>query len=344
MLLNKDIFRKNKKALTVVLSIIAISLGILLGYFIGDYTRSAKVKEYVNSINSIREKSDGNLTNPLVGSISAPSTDIGVYSNIKKSIDSYLEKEIKNGELEDFSFYFKDINTPFWFGINENTSFVPASLYKLPIAIAVYKQAEAEGATFLRKTVIYTREIDALNKMNPRNESTRLSVGSGYSVEALVNIMLKESDNGAKNLLFNTLNQKYIIDLFSLLNIGIQNDGEYVVSSMNYASFLRVLYNASYLSSQHSENILGALVLSDFKAGLITGVPRNIQVAHKYGTYLVEENNVTYSALHDCGIVYHAENPYVICIMTKGKNIDYLYSIIGKVSKMVYEAQDSNNR
>jgi beta-lactamase class A len=277
----------------------------------------------------------------LIGSFSAPSTDIGIYSDAKKKVSDYLVKEVKKGELEDFSFYFKDLNTPFWFGINEQANFIPASLYKLPIAIATYKQAEVEGEAYLHKLVVYTQEIDAFNKRNPGNETTRLSVGSSYSIEDLVHLMLKESDNGAKNLLISSINQKYIIDLFVLLNINIQNEQGYVISSRNYANFLRILYNASYINSQHSARILAMLVQSDFKDGLVAGVPRHIQVAHKFGTYAIQENGTKYSVLHDCGIVYHEENPYTVCLMTRGENIDYLYSIIGNVSKILYETQDS---
>jgi hypothetical protein len=201
-----------------------------------------------------------------------------------------------------------------------------------------------EGLSFLQSTVIYTKEIDEINKNVSGNEATRLVVGNAYRVEDLIVIMLKESDNGAKNLLISVLNNKYIIDLFTLLNISIKNEHGYVISSRNYAHFLRVLYNASYINTEHSEHVLSLLVISNFKDGLVAGVPRNIEVSHKFGTYAVTENGVSYAVLHDCGIVYHSENPYVICFMTKGKNIDYLYSIIANVSRMVYEAQNSGDR
>jgi len=341
MPLNKEILRKNKQSLIVLLSLITLSFGIFLGYFIGEYVQKEKIKKYADSIKNIREETDNKFINPLIGSFASPSTDIGIYSEARKKVSTYFSKELKNGELEDFSFYFKDLNTPFWFGINEQKNFIPASLYKLPIAIAAYKQAEVEGETFLRKTVIYTQEVDAFNDKNPANETTQLTIGNTYSIEDLVSLTLKESDNGAKNLLINSIDQKYIIDLFALLKIDIQNENGYVISSRNYAHFLRILYNASYLSSQHSERVLSMLVLSDFKEGLIAGVPRYIQVAHKFGTYAIQENGITYSVLHDCGIVYHEENPYTVCIMTKGKNISYLRSIIGNVSRIVYETQDS---
>lgn len=341
MLLNKDTFIKNKHTIAVVLSLVTLILGVLLGYFTGEHVQKEKIRKYADSIKNIREETGNKYINPLIGSFSAPSTDIGIYSDAKKKVSDYLVKEVKKGELEDFSFYFKDLNTPFWFGINEQANFIPASLYKLPIAIATYKQAEVEGEAYLHKLVVYTQEIDAFNKRNPGNETTRLSVGSSYSIEDLVHLMLKESDNGAKNLLISSINQKYIIDLFVLLNINIQNEQGYVISSRNYANFLRILYNASYINSQHSARILAMLVQSDFKDGLVAGVPRHIQVAHKFGTYAIQENGTKYSVLHDCGIVYHEENPYTVCLMTRGENIDYLYSIIGNVSKILYETQDS---
>lgn len=339
---------KFKKNIKIIIGIGFLLIGILflfLGILIGDYLQSKKFRNYANSIKNIRESSTENkFISPLIGSVSDPSTDIGIYIDIKERVSTYLNTEEKNGELSDFSFYFKDINTPFWFGVNEQANFVPASLYKLPIAIAVYKQSEIERNDFLKKTIVYSEDIDSINRKISGNDETRLIVGNAYSVEDLTKIMLKESDNGAKNLLVSVLDKKYIVDLFSLLDIALQNDQGYIISSRNYAHFLRVLYNASYLDVDHSEYLLSLLVSSDFKDGLVAGVPRNVQVAHKYGTYTIEEGGVTYSVLHDCGIVYHTENPYILCFMTKGKNIKYLFSIISNVSKMVYEEQDSGNR
>jgi hypothetical protein len=80
---------------------------------------------------------------------------------------------------------------------------------------------------------------------------------------------------------------------------------------------------------------------------LVAGVPQNVPIAHKYGTYEFEENvngrKVLAEQLHDCGIVYHVEKPYVFCFMTKGKDVETLYRIISHVSKLVYDYQEKSD-
>lgn len=335
----------NKRHILLLGIAATASISTFLGILIGNHQQEKNFIKYAESIRNVRENTDNKFVSPLIGSTSAPATDIGIYTDIKDQVATYLKKEEDKGELEDFSFYFKDLNTPFWFGVNEQASFTPASLYKLPIAIATYKQSEMEGGgAFLKKSVIYTQDIDTINKSISGNDGTRLVVGNSYVVEDLIKIMLKESDNGAKNLLISVLDKKYITELFSLLDISMQNNQGYDVSSRNYALFLRVLYNASYLYVAHSEYLLSLLTTSDFKEGLIAGVPGDVQVAHKFGTYTTTERGETYTVLHDCGIVYHTDRPYIICFMTKGKSIKYLFSIITEVSRMVFDEQNKDEQ
>ena len=48
--------------------------------------------------------------------------------------------------------------------------------------------------------------------------------------------------------------------------------------------------------------------------------------------------------LHDCGIVYHPQNPYIICIMTKGGDINSEKLQIQKISKAVYNGVSEFSR
>jgi hypothetical protein len=45
--------------------------------------------------------------------------------------------------------------------------------------------------------------------------------------------------------------------------------------------------------------------------------------------------------LHDCGIVYHPEASYILCVMTSGKDFEEQKSAIAQVSRVVYEAVSS---
>jgi beta-lactamase class A len=297
------------------------------------------------SFKNIRENSDKyDFINPLIGGISAPATDVGIFSDIKADIESYLNTEKKEGNLYDYSFYFRDMDSGLWFGSNEGTNFSPASLFKLPIAIAVYKEGE-DDPSFLKKVVTYTSDISKINAQVKENAESTLVVGKPYSIEDLVTIMLDASDNGAKNLLLVSMDRKYLSQLFSVMSlVNPETTKGYTISSRGYALFLRILYGSSYLNEEHSELLLKSLSKSDFKDGIVAGLPSSIPVAHKFGVYDVTDfvggNLGTVQQLHDCGVIYYPAHPYILCFMTRGNNLKSLYNIVSHVSKMVYTYQD----
>jgi len=102
---------------------------------------------------------------------------------------------------------------------------------------------------------------------------------------------------------------------------------------------LRILYNSSYLNFEMSNKALMLLTQTDFPNGLVAGVPDSVVVAHKFG----EQKNGDEQQLHDCGIVYYQENPYILCVMTKGYEIPELASIIKEISQQVYNEVKQRN-
>lgn len=341
-----ETFLKYKHAPLVLFAFVCFIF--FTGYITSSVVTKDKYQDFLGNFRNICENtSKYTFINPLVGNISAPATDVGIYSDIKSDIDSYLKKEKKKGELFDYSFYFRDLNSGLWFGSNENASFFPASLFKLPIAIAVYKQSEHQPG-FIDKTVLFTEEIAKRNDSIALNASSILEVGHAYSVKDLVNLMIIDSDNGAKDLLLSVMDMGYFDDLFQTISfVDYDTENKYGLSSRKYALFLRILYGSSYLDEAHSEFLMGLLTKSEYKEGLIGGIPGSIKVAHKFGTYQFDEVqngiNIPSRQLHDCGIVYHTQKPYLICFMTKGKDLETLQRIISHISGLVYEYQSEED-
>ncbi|MBP6948743.1 MAG: serine hydrolase [Candidatus Pacebacteria bacterium] len=329
---------------------IIVLSGIIFGagYITSSLITEDKYQDFLSNFKNIREDtSKYTFINPLVGNISAPATDVGIYTDIKEDIDSYLEKQKKKGELFNYSFYFRDLNSGLWFGSNELESFFPASLFKLPIALAAYKQTEDKPG-FINTMVVYTEDIAKRNEVVQINAVSTLTIGKAYSIEYLIERMLIDSDNGAKDLILSVLDMKYFDDLFQTVSfVDYNTDNKYSLSSCKYSLFLRVLYGSSYVNETHSELIMSLLTKSEYKDGLVGGIPGSVKVAHKFGTYQFdeEEKGVTVSSrqLHDCGVVYHLENPYVICFMTKGKDLETLQKIIGHISSLVYQYQSEGD-
>ena len=108
---------------------------LLLGYSVGLYVQKNNYAKFLGSFRNIRENSERyTFVNPLIGGVSAPATDVGIFSDINDDVEAYLKNEEDNDVLYGYSFYFRDLNTGLWFGLNESQDFFPASLFKLPVA------------------------------------------------------------------------------------------------------------------------------------------------------------------------------------------------------------------
>jgi hypothetical protein len=117
-----------------------------------------------------------------------------------------------------------------------------------------------------------------------------------------------------------------------------EEDIQDFISLKEYSSFFRILYNASYLSPATSEYALSLLAQTDFPDGIRKWVPASIDIANKFWekTYTNDLGEKIYQ-IHDCGIVYYTQYPYIICISVKWSDISKLPKIIWQTSNIVFE-------
>jgi beta-lactamase class A len=248
-------------------------------------------------------------------------------------IRKLIRERIQRGAIEQVSVYFRDLNNGPWMGIDEDRIFTPASLLKIPIAISYYLYYEQDPNIF----------SETLQWSKPEKpESLGLATivpGTPYTVRDLIERMLTHSDNAATYLLTERLPENLLLKPYKDLGLAlpVDTDKDYSISIRNYSKIIRVLYNASYINRHDSEQILQMLTKSEFTEGLRAGVPRSVQVANKYG----RRNHDTYSELHDCGIVYYPGAPYLLCVMTKGQDVDRMGDVIQSISALVYGEVDS---
>lgn len=233
--------------------------------------------------------------------------------------------------------YFEYLPSGVSIGINEKESFVLASLLKVPLVMGVYKNIEDGSIKKSDMKTIEEKHLDpyfgVLWKKGP---------GTKLSIEDLIRYTLTQSDNTAQRMLFTTLSDKNVEDVFDSLDIPRELTGtQPVVSAKNYSSILRSLYLSSYLHEENSQEMLTLLTQSPFSDKIVAGVPANITVAHKIGVHLGgEKNKEIYT---DCGIVYIPERPYIICIMTKSDEPS-ARTVMKNLSKIIYDYVSSAQR
>lgn len=263
------------------------------------------------------------------------------YSDTKAYLEAYIRQEKASKKVGNIALYFRDLENGPVFGVNESDDFVPASLLKLPVALAFLNEAET-NLTILSEKIIYQAKYNTQYDTQNINPSNRLELGRSYTIKELLEYMLKYSDNTAYDLLENYQFSNRPGNLEAIyLELGIlspQDHFDAIVDVRQYAALFRILYNVSYLNSSLSEMLLGWLSESEFDDGIVAGVPRGTVVANKFGERGMPDGTVQ---LHDCGIVYYPNNPYLLCVMTKGgSNFTALSDIIATISRTIYKAVD----
>jgi beta-lactamase class A len=316
---------------------VALVAGGVVGYFASNFTKpeNATGKSSVSESKMSELRSGGyKYINPLLECDNfSPSNDVA-FAKIKGELQDYINTVKAEGKASHVSVYYRDLNNGPTFGIDASDNYSPASLLKVPVMLAAFKRAE-EDPSFLKKKFVFDRHLD---DVRPNILDTGLvQMGKSYSVEELMYKMIAYSDNDAKNLILVNLPpnsiEKTLIDV-GLVVPDMANQVD-IMSVKDYASFFRMLYNATYLSRSMSEKALQILSAADFNRGIVAGVPKGTIVAHKFGERAFADNSI--KQLHDCGIVYSPSGPYLVCIMTRGADFDVLDDVIAGASKIVYE-------
>lgn len=323
----------SKKHLAIII-IPSVIFGIAIT-LIAQHFQTSRISDNL----SIREsEKDKPLIRPLLAYNNPETKSAGP---LKDNLKNIIDEKINNNEITTAAVYYRDLNTGHWFGINQDETFVPASLFKVPLMITYLKMAE-ENRDVLSK-VIFDDISDDQNKNETIKPLKSAIYGMSYTVDQLLHYMIEGSDNNSTVLLFKHINKDVLKQVFTDLDISVPSTAPNsdFISVHNYSFLFRVLYNATYLNHDMSEKGLEMLSKIDFEDGIRKNTPSNITVADKFGEYyLIQNISINEHQLHDCGIIYHPKHPYILCVMTKGASIDNLKKVIQTISKTVYSSVD----
>lgn len=317
-------------------TLVVIAVAVV-SFFLGIGSTFIGTVPLISHEHAERAKGEYELVSPL---LSCGETKLDHLSgddliHLQDSLENYIQDQKQQGTVALVGVYFRQLKGGPWLGINFEHKFIPGSLLKVPLAMALYKASDKSPGFFDKH--VFFEEGDATK--NQYFKDTHVTAGNTYTVRELLDSMLIYSDNNAANLLASTLPENELIDTYRTMGISEPEiTGEYAVTVKDYASFFRVLYNSTYLTPKNSEELLSTLTKTRFARGLVAGVPWGTKVAHKFGERYVEDSELV--QLHDCGIVYYQTSPYLLCVMTQGKNFEELATTISSISKIVYDYVD----
>ncbi len=314
----------------IVLIILVLALGLLLGWYGRLYYASTLPSKLIE----VRANSpEYHFINPLLFVDS--SREAPEYNSLQSLLNDFVSTSKKNGDVSSLSVYFRDLNSGKWTGVNQDTLYAPSSMLKVAVMIGYLKQSENDSSVLLKK-IPYTSAVDPGQNYKPEH-----SLASGdYPARDLIEAMIIDSDNSALLSLYDN-NRQGFIDVLKSLNITPPPsiDTTDFMSPRTYSSLFRILFSATYLSPDVSEQTLQLLSLTNWKKGLVAGVPDTVAVSHKFGehTSILVDGQVQSRELHDCGIIYYPQHPYFLCVMTRGQDFTKLESVISNISRLTYD-------
>jgi beta-lactamase class A len=272
-----------------------------------------------------------NLIKPLL--LVRPAVESKEFRPLKNKILAMLEDDRRLGLINSATVYLMTFQQGKWMYINPDDALNPGSLVKVPLLITYLKESETDPQLLNKKITFEKTPGIPTQTYN----SLTIQPGHAYTVKDLLHYMIAYSDNNATHLLNQNVNVEHFKRTFSDLNLPVPDvrDRNYAITARRISKFMIVLYNATYLSRTSSEFALKLLSECDFKEGIVKGLPANVNVAHKFGEWGDRAINVV--EMHESGIIYFDNSPYLLTVMTKGISANDLSVEISKISRLVYE-------
>ena len=260
-----------------------------------------------------------------------PNCEAPELMSYKGQIEQIINSNKQNGNVTTASVYIREFSQAEWIVINEEEKYSLGSLLKVPEMIAYYKMEELSPG-ILDKKIIYDKKNVSDKQINFNDQ--HIELGKTYTVRELIKYMIVYSDNEATMILNKLIDGNVFKKVFS--DVGLKepdfSSPVYPMDVMGYSIFLKELYNSSYLDFKHSEECLELMSQAKFSEGLISGLPGGCDVVHKFG----ESGTAVDPNFSETAIVYCGKKPYILTVMTKGKDMKKLPKVISDISKTVY--------
>lgn len=189
--------------------------------------------------------------------------------------------------------------------------FDSASLAKLPVLLALYREAE-QGSLSLDERI----EIKPSDVQSGTGELKNRPPGTAITLRECAKYLIKESDNTAWAMLEDRLGYDRIRS--EIASVGARSTNyEYAKHSTTPSDTLKMLRkisDPSYTSPRYSQQMLGYMTNTSFESWLPQGLPREVRISHKIG--------ILGSSFADAGIVYPPEGegspePYYVVVLAK---------------------------
>ncbi|MBP9816453.1 MAG: serine hydrolase [Candidatus Pacebacteria bacterium] len=241
-------------------------------------------------------------------------------------VREYLQGIVASEGPETISIYLEYLNTGANISINQDLRIFPASLVKVPLAMAVMKKVQGGDWKLHNELVLMPEDKD------PNwGDVHKRPIGTRITIDELLHEMLVSSDNTAFRMLYRNLSFDELQDVMIALGLEDLFNEEGKITAKEYTRLFRALYTSSYLNRENSQMLLDVLSKTGYDEYLGQAIPEQVPFAHKIGENEDEE------VMLDAGIVYIENRPYLIAVavdygaqgITREQGLELLKKISG---------------
>lgn len=226
-------------------------------------------------------------------------SDVVDYKKIENEMLAKVE-----GLKSNYGVWVIDLDNNQSFGFNEKEQIEGASLFKMPLMIAVFTEID-KGNLSLDDTL------------------------QGTTYENLLSRMGKHSDNNAFLAVLKKIGSKKVNE--TIKNIGMKDTSfsESVTTPFDMALLFQKLVKGELISETSRDKLLSYITNTDYEEYIAAGVPEDVVVSHKYGREV--------GVLNDVGVV-EARRPFIISFMTSSVNEFEVTTTIPQLTEIVYNS------
>jgi beta-lactamase class A len=237
------------------------------------------------------------------------------------------------GVANQMSVYIREFDKRGWMAINKVEQYHPASLMKVPLMICILQMAQANPDLLKQELVFDKPGNTEINTQFYTMHS--IEPGKKYTVHELHYYMIANSDNNATWLLASRFDNRLFKKLFAdfCLPEPTEDDVKFTLTAKETSVFFKSIYTASCVSPEYSEYAAELMSNCTFKDGFVKGFP-NTKMWHKFGEWRNAGHDYE---LHEAGVVFIKDKPYLITVMTRGKDTAKLAEAIRAVCGKIYD-------
>lgn len=217
-----------------------------------------------------------------------------------------LRNKISNEEGI-YGLYIKDTLNGKNYKMNVEEEFYPLSLLKLPIAYIVARDVE-KGDLKWDEMLEYKYE-DFFSQFGTINS---FGFGSTFELKKIVELMLRESDNAAPNILKRYLGEDYLNSEFRKIS-GYETadlfDEELLTNPKKCGYLIEGIFYKKWIGEESVNLLLSYLNPTSYDEALNPYLNENLTFYHKVG--------ISTGMYHNCGIIRGENKDMTLCLMSK---------------------------